>query len=187
MTGIQSPSSQSQGSTYGGWPSALLLPAAATTVVYTPMILSRPDLWDDLPGFIGPTCFAVLILAAPVTAALVNRRWPVATTTTRACLLGLPQLPLAIVLMRLDIWLDVRSGYLLAGSGEVEMALGWGTMMATGKRIRRAVLRRKDPAAYPCLPAWSEESALSGRSGRGPPRMGLSSSPRSMLSSTRGS
>lgn len=31
-----------------------------------------------------------------------------------------------------DIWLDVRSGYLIAGSGEVEMALGFGTVMAVG-------------------------------------------------------
>lgn len=140
MTGIQSPSSHRQASTYGGWASALLLPAAATTVVYTPMILFRPDLWEDLPGFIGPTWFAVLLLAAPVTAALVNRRWPVATTTARACLLAMPQLPLAIVLMRLDIWLDARSGYLLAGSGEVETALGWGTMMATGVGLLLIVL-----------------------------------------------
>jgi hypothetical protein len=140
VTGIQSPSSQSQAPAYGGWASALLSPAAATTVVYTPMVLFRPKLWDDLPGFIGPAWFAVLILAAPVTAALVNRRWPVATTTARAWLLGLPQLPLAIGLMRLDIWLDVRSGYLLAGSGEVEMALGWGTMMATGVGLLLTVL-----------------------------------------------
>jgi hypothetical protein len=140
MTGIQSPLSQRQGSTYGGWASALLLPAAATTVVYTPMILSRPNLWEDLPGFVGPTWFAVLILAAPLTAALVNRRMRVATTTTRACLLGLPQLPLAIGLMRLDIWLDIRSGYLLASSGEVEMALGWGTLMATGVGLVLTVL-----------------------------------------------
>ncbi len=140
MTGTQSPSSQRQGSTYGGWASAVLLPAAATTVVYAPMILSRPNLWDDLPVLLGLTWFVVLILAAPVTAAVVNRRWPVATTTTRACLLGLPQLPLAIVLMRLDIWLDVRSGYLLAGSGEVDMALGWGIMMATGVGLVLTVL-----------------------------------------------
>jgi hypothetical protein len=36
MTGLQSPSSQSQASTYGAWASALLLPAAAPTVVYKP-------------------------------------------------------------------------------------------------------------------------------------------------------
>ena len=123
MTGLKSPSSQRQASTSGAWASALLLPAAATTVVYTPMILS---------GFLGPTSFALLILAAPLTAALVNRRMPVATTPARACLLGLPQLPLAFVLMWLGIWLHVRSGSLLAEFGEVETVLGYGTMMAAG-------------------------------------------------------
>jgi hypothetical protein len=131
VTGVQAPSSPRQASDHSGWASALLLPAAATAVAYSPMVLSRPDLWDNVPGVVGPAWFALLVLAAPVTAALVNRWRPIATTGARAWLLGLPQLPLAVGLMRLDIWLDVRSGYLLAGSGEVEMALGWGTVMAT--------------------------------------------------------
>ena len=123
MTGLESPSSQRQASASGAWASALLLPVAVTTVVYTPMILS---------GLLGPTWFVLLILAAPTTAALVNRRMPVATTPARACLLGLPQLPLALVLMWLGIWLHVRRGSLLAEFGEVEMVLGYGTMMAAG-------------------------------------------------------
>jgi hypothetical protein len=49
-------------------------------------------------------------------------------------------LPLAVGLMWLDIWLDVRSGYLLAGSGEVQMALGFGTAMAAGVGLLLTVL-----------------------------------------------
>jgi hypothetical protein len=138
MTGVQSPSSPSRaGLPPNGWVSALLLPAAATTLSYAPMFLFRPD---DVPGFVHLVWFPLLVLAAPVTAALVNRRWPVATTMARAWLLGLPQLPLAVGLMWLDIWLDVRSGYLLAGSGEVQMALGFGTAMAAGVGLLLTVL-----------------------------------------------
>jgi hypothetical protein len=118
----------------------LLLPAAATTVAYSPMVLSRPNLWDNVPGFVGPAWFALLVLAAPVTAALVNRRRPVATTKARAWMLGLPQLPLAVGLMWVDIWLDVLSGYLLAGSGEVQMALGFGTATAAGIGVLLTIL-----------------------------------------------
>jgi hypothetical protein len=137
VTGVQSPSSPSRASTYGGVASALLLPAAATTVVYAPMLLFRPD---GVPGFVDLVWFPLLVLAAPVTAAFVNRRRPVATTMARAWLLGLPQLPLAVGLMWLDIWLDVRSGYLLADSGEVQMALGFGTAMAAGIGLLLTVL-----------------------------------------------
>ncbi len=132
MTAIHSPSSHHQASSRRAWTPAILLPAAATTAAYVPMILTRPNLWMDMPWFIHRLWFFGLILAAPVTAALVIRRWPVATTLARAFLVGLPQLPLAVVLLWLDVWLDVRSGYLLAGSGEVSMALGFGTVMAIG-------------------------------------------------------
>ena len=110
----------------------VLATIVATTVVFAPMFLFRADIWENVPRFFGPAWFVVLLLAAPVTALLINRRLPVATTAGRALLLGLPQLPLAIALMWLDIWLDIRSGYLLAGSGEVEMAYGYGTVMAAG-------------------------------------------------------
>lgn len=124
----------------GGWGSALLAPAAVTTAVYSPMLLFRPDLWDNVPGYVGLVWFIVLVSGAPVTAALVNRRRPVATTQARGWLLGLPQLPLALGLMWLDVQLDVRSGYLLAESGEVEMALGLGSVMAVGVGLLLTVL-----------------------------------------------
>jgi hypothetical protein len=42
--------------------------------------------------------------------------------------------------MWIDIWLDVRSGYLIAESGEVEMARGFGTVMAVGVGLLLTVL-----------------------------------------------
>jgi hypothetical protein len=136
VTGVQSPSSPSRAAAYSGWASTLLLPAAATTVI-TLMFLFRPD---GAPAFVEQIWFPLLLLAAPVTAALVNRRRPIATTMERAWLLGLPQLPLAVGLMWLAIWLDIRSGNLLAGSGEVEMALGFGTILAAGIGLLLTVL-----------------------------------------------
>jgi hypothetical protein len=137
MTDVQSLSAPSQALAQGGWVPALLLPAAATTVVYTTMFLFRPD---GAPAFVGQLWFPLLVLAAPVAAVLMNRRRPVATTMARAWLLGLPQLPIAVGLMWLAIWLDVRSGYLLAGSGEVQMALGFGTLLAAGIGLLLTVL-----------------------------------------------
>lgn len=120
----------SRASAHGGFGTAMLATVAVTTMVYAPMFLFAADIWDHVPRFVGPAWAALLLLAAPMTALLLNRRWPVATTSARAVLLGLPQLPLAVLLMWIDIWLDIRSGYLLAGSGEVEMAYGYGTAMA---------------------------------------------------------
>lgn len=140
MTGEQILSAPSYQRVHARWAPALLAPAVATTVAYTPNLLFRPDLWDHLPGFVVLVWFVGLVLAAPVTVALMNRNRPVATTQARRWLLGLPQTPLVVGLMWIDIWLDVRSGYLLAGSGEVEMARGLGTVMAVGVGLLLTVL-----------------------------------------------
>ena len=121
---------QARPTAHGRFSVSVLVPLAVTTVVYAPMFLFSADIWNEVPGFVGPAWAALLLLAAPTSALLMNRRWPLATTRARAFVLGLPQLPLAVGLMWIDIWLDIRSGYLLAGSGEVEMAYGYGTVMA---------------------------------------------------------
>jgi hypothetical protein len=72
----------------------------------------------------------LLVAAAPIAAFVFNRRWPVAKTGMRALAVGLPQLAVAVILIRLDVWLEVRSGYLLAGSGEEAMSYGIGTVVA---------------------------------------------------------
>ena len=139
MTGDGTASAPGHAPPQGGRGLALLAPTAATTVVYTPSLLFQPTLWENVPGYVSLVWLAVLISAAPVTAALVNRRRPVAVTHPRSWLLGLPQLPLVLGLAWFDIWLDVRSGYLLPGY-EVEVALGFGTIMAAGFGLLLTVL-----------------------------------------------
>ena len=60
----------------------------------------------------------------------MNRRRPFATDAPRALQSGLPQLPLAVGLVVLDVWLEVRTGYLLAGSGEEAMSYGIGGVLS---------------------------------------------------------
>jgi hypothetical protein len=55
-------------------------------------------------------------------------------------LAGVPQVVLTVALIRLDTWLDVRSGYLLAGSGEEAMAYGLGTIIGALLGLVLAVL-----------------------------------------------
>ena len=82
----------------------------------------------------------MLLAAAPSVAALVNRRTPAATTALRALVVGAPQLPTALGLVALDVWLEVRSGYLLAGSGEEAMAFGIGTILGAAGGLVLALL-----------------------------------------------
>jgi hypothetical protein len=73
VTGEQTLSAPSHEQALAGWASALIAPAAATTVAYTPNLLFRPDLWDHLPGHVVLVWFVVPVVAAPVTVALMNR------------------------------------------------------------------------------------------------------------------
>jgi len=118
---------------HGGLGTAVLGPLAATVVVGLPLLLAaRLDAFWQAPAFLGAAWLVVLVLAAPMTALLMNRRRPRATTLGRALLLGLPQLPLAIILMWMGIWLDVRSGEITAGTNMVTVALTVGTLLAAG-------------------------------------------------------
>ncbi len=112
---------------------AMALPAVATTLAYVPAFFSDPG----ARGSIWP---AVALIAAPAAAYLVNRRRPVATNLRRALLIGLPQVPLSVALAMFDVWLDVRSGYLLADSGEEAMAYGFGSVFALGSGLALAAL-----------------------------------------------
>lgn len=112
---------------------AISVPAAATTLAYVPEFFSDPSTG------LGPMG-AVIVVAAPMVAYLMNRRRPVATNLSRALLVGLPQVPLLVVLVLFDVWLDVRSGYLLTGSGEVDMAVGFGSVFALGLGVVLAAL-----------------------------------------------
>lgn len=107
-----------------------LVPAAVTALVFVPEFFRDPQATEKSPAFTLPW-LAALLLAGPVAAYLMNRRQPVASEVKLALLVGLPQLPLVVVLVMVDVWLDVRSGYLLAGSGEEAMAYGIGAWLAS--------------------------------------------------------
>lgn len=108
---------------------AALLAVAATAVVYAPQLVTDAGDMSRVPGPVMAVWLILLLAAAPTVAALLNRRTPAATTALRALAVGAPQVPTAFGLVALDVWLEVRSGYLLAGSGEEAMAYGIGTLL----------------------------------------------------------
>lgn len=126
---------------------AMLFPVAATVVVYSPQLVTDAGQLDDVVPVVTIGWLVVLLLTAPVVAFLMNQRRPFATDSFRALQTGLPQLPLAVGLVVLDVWLEVRTGHLLAGSGEEAMSYGIGgflsvalgslltTLVAVGARL----------------------------------------------------
>ncbi|HEV2073345.1 MAG TPA: hypothetical protein VGR29_06830 [Thermomicrobiales bacterium] len=112
---------------------AALLPALATAAASIPHVLNTPEEGSPAQGWL-------MLSIAPLVALLVNGRWPAATNVSRAFLVALPQLLVVISLARLDVWLDVRSGYLLRNSGEEAMAYGIGTTLGVIMGIVLVVL-----------------------------------------------
>ncbi len=108
---------------------AAVPPAAATTIVFLFEFFRDPAATEDAPA-LTLLWVGVLLVAAPITAYVVNRRRAVATDALRSLVIGAPQLPLLVLLVTIDVWLDVQSGYLLAGSGEEAMSYGIGTTVA---------------------------------------------------------
>lgn len=107
-----------------------ILALAVTTVLFAPHLLFNPEQEHVLPGAATALWWVVLAAAPATAAALANRRKPAATTIGRALAVGVPQWPLVVGLVLLDVWVDVRSGYLLAGSGEEAMSFGIGFVVA---------------------------------------------------------
>lgn len=103
--------------------------AVATALVFAPEYFRDPAATQSAPAVTLIWLLAVLT-AAPVVAHVVARRRP-AVGAGGALLVGLPQLPLVVALVMLDVSFDVRSGYLLAGSGEEAMSYGIGATVAT--------------------------------------------------------
>lgn len=106
--------------------SVALVPTAATVLVFIPMLLRDPSTMAAVPG----EWLATLILAPPLTAYLASRRFGGGLHFASSLLVGLPQLPLVMLLSTAAVWLDVQRGDLVAGSGEEAMSYGIGTMVA---------------------------------------------------------
>ena len=101
-----------------------LLPATTTALVYLPQLLNRAGESEDWSGARSLGWLLLLLLGAPLVACLLNRRLRVPSSAARWLLVGLPQLLLLVALVRLDVWFDVRTGYLPPGSSEQAMAYG---------------------------------------------------------------
>ena len=99
------------------------LPALVTALVFLPQLATDPD---EVGPVLSLVWLAVLLSAAPVVAAVLSRRSPWGPARSRRALVGVPQLFVVLLLVRLDTWLEVRRGYLLAGSGEEAMSYGIG-------------------------------------------------------------
>lgn len=117
-----------------------LWPAAATTVVYSPQLLTDSDQMSGLPLALGLLWVVLLLLAAPVVAWGLSRRGIRPKAKGTYAFVGLTQVGTALILARLDTWLEVRSGYLLAGSGEEAMSYGIGTSIGGTAGIVIALL-----------------------------------------------
>ncbi|MBT2522593.1 hypothetical protein [Arthrobacter sp. ISL-28] len=102
------------------------MPTAATALVFIPALLSDPSTTEAVPG----GWLATLLLAGPLTAYFASRLSGKPLDATASLLVGLPQLPLILLLSTARIWIDVQRGHLLAGSGEDAMAYVIGTPLA---------------------------------------------------------
>jgi hypothetical protein len=118
---------------------AALAAALATTVVILPQLPINEGQAAELPAVLRWAWLAALLTAAPVTAYIVSRRSRRSHRGAMA-LAGLPQVVLVVALTRLDVWLEVRSGYLLPDSGEEAMAYGLGTIIGALLGLLLAVL-----------------------------------------------
>ncbi|MDQ0820735.1 hypothetical protein QFZ79_003107 [Arthrobacter sp. V4I6] len=99
---------------------------AATVLVFIPIVLGNPSTTDPAPA----GWLVAMLLAAPLTAYLGSRRLGIPLKIAPSFLVGLPQLPLLVLLSGASVWLDVQRGHLLAGSGEESMSYGIGTTAA---------------------------------------------------------
>ena len=100
--------------------------AAATALVFIPVLLRSPSTSQIVPV----AWLVALVLAAPITAYQVSRRLDVTLSIFTSLLVGLPQVPLIVLLSTTGVWLDVQRGHLLAGSGEESMTYGIGISVA---------------------------------------------------------
>lgn len=120
-------------------PLAAAAPAAVTVVVLLPELALLPDALEHA-GWVRGLWLVVLLVAAPAAAWLVNRTRPTADRPSRALLTGLPQLLLLPAVVALDVRLDIIRGYLLAGTGEVQMAYGIGLTAALALGVALTLL-----------------------------------------------
>lgn len=122
-------------------PTASVSAAATATLVaaYSPQLLMDAGQFARLPLALRLGWLALLVVAPPFVAFVAARRHRRTSAWTWLGV-GLPVPVAAALLVWLDVSLEVRSGYLLAGSGEEAMAYGIGTALGIAGGIVLAVL-----------------------------------------------
>lgn len=151
-------------------PAATVAAAAAAALVaaYSPQLLMDSSQFAHLPLAMRLGWLALVLVAPPLVAFVASRRHG-RTSAGASFWVGLPLPVAATLLVWLDVWLEVRSGYLLAGSGEEAMAYGIGTVsgVAGGTLL----------AALVTAAAWMGTGA--GRRGTGRPAYAAATGSRS--------
>lgn len=108
---------------------AVAVAASATAVaVYSPQLLTDSGQFARVPLVLRVGWLVLMLLAPPLVAFLAARLCG-GSAARVSIWVGTPLPVLALLLVWLDVWLEVRSGYLLAGSGEEAMSYGIGTTM----------------------------------------------------------
>lgn len=103
-----------------------LLLAAVSAILFVPQLATDPE---DFPAGLNLAWLLLLLSAAPVAAFILTRHRG-RLSAAQQWIVSLSQLAITVALVRLDTWLEVRSGYLLAGSSEVAMSYGIGLVLS---------------------------------------------------------
>lgn len=114
-----------------------LLLAAVSALVFVPQLATDPE---DFPAGLNLVWLALLLSAAPAAAFLLTRRRGWLLRETQLWMVTLSQLVVTVALVRLDTWLEVRRGYLMAGSLEEAMSYGLGFVLSLAVGCVLAVL-----------------------------------------------
>lgn len=105
-----------------------VLAAVATLLAYSPEMLSTTGEQAGWPGWLNVVCFAGIFTGAPLTIWAWRR---LTGNDGRIGILGaLLQLPLAVLLMILDVRVEIARGYFTADSSEAAMSYGIGSILA---------------------------------------------------------
>ena len=103
-----------------------LLLVAVSAILFVPQLATDPE---DFPAGLNLAWLVLLLSAAPVAAFVMTRRRG-RLSAAQLWIVSLSQPAVTVALVRLDTWLEVRGGYLLAGSSEVDMSYGIGFVLS---------------------------------------------------------
>lgn len=112
--------------------------ATVTAVAYLPEMLSTTGEQATWPLLVNLVCLGAIFVAAPAVVAIARRS---ARTSQSISGLGAAlQVPVALLVLWLDIRVEIAQGYYTADSSEAAMAYGAGSVIAAMSGLVLAVL-----------------------------------------------